>query len=60
MMQERNYRIGHFFLGVVVLTWGANFGIVKSAYDTIKSLAEFSSSWVSTTPLKTERNSFSP
>ena len=38
MMQERNYRIGHFFLGVVVLTWGANFGIVKSAYDTIPPL----------------------
>jgi len=37
-MQERNYRIGHFFLGVVVLTWGANFGIVKSAYDTIPPL----------------------
>ena len=38
MMQERNYRIGHFFLGIVVLTWGANFGIVKSAYDTIPPL----------------------
>ncbi|MGA2316078.1 MAG: DMT family transporter [Thermodesulfobacteriota bacterium] len=38
MMQERNYRTGHFFLGIVVLTWGANFGIVKSAYDTIPPL----------------------
>jgi drug/metabolite transporter (DMT)-like permease len=38
MMQERNYRIGHFSLGIVVLTWGANFGIVKSAYDTIPPL----------------------
>jgi len=33
MVQERNHKAGHFFLGVVVLTWGANFGIVKSAYD---------------------------
>ena len=30
---ERNYRIGQLFLGVVVLVWGANFGIVKSAYQ---------------------------
>ncbi len=33
MVQERNDKAGHFFLGIVVLTWGANFGIVKSAYD---------------------------
>ena len=24
--------MGHFFLGIVVLTWGINFGIVKSAF----------------------------
>jgi len=30
--------MGHFFLVVVVLTWGANFGIVKSAFDTIPPL----------------------
>ncbi len=33
MVQERNHKAGHFLLGIVVLTWGANFGIVKSAYD---------------------------
>lgn len=38
MVQERNYRIGHFLLVVVVLTWGANFGIVKSAFDTVPPL----------------------
>jgi drug/metabolite transporter (DMT)-like permease len=38
MVQERNHRIGHFLLGIVVLTWGANFGIVKSAYDTLPPL----------------------
>jgi drug/metabolite transporter (DMT)-like permease len=38
MVQERDYRIGHFLLVIVVLTWGANFGIVKSAYDTIPPL----------------------
>jgi drug/metabolite transporter (DMT)-like permease len=37
-MQERNSRLGHFLLGIVVLTWGANFGIVKSAFDTIPPL----------------------
>lgn len=31
-MQEGNYRIGYLLLGVVVLAWGANFRIVKSAY----------------------------
>ena len=30
--------MGHFLLGVVVLTWGANFGIVKSAFETIPPL----------------------
>jgi drug/metabolite transporter (DMT)-like permease len=30
--------MGHFFLVIVVLTWGANFGIVKSAYDTVPPL----------------------
>jgi len=38
MVQERNHKAGHFFLGIVVLTWGANFGIVKSAFDTIPPL----------------------
>jgi drug/metabolite transporter (DMT)-like permease len=38
MRQERNYQIGHFFLGIVVLTWGANFGIVKSAYSYLPPL----------------------
>ena len=37
-MQERNQNIGHVILGIVVLTWGANFGIVKSAYDTLPPL----------------------
>src|SRR5512144_1255595 len=32
-MVQRNYRVGHLLLVVVVLTWGANFGIVKSAFD---------------------------
>ena len=32
-MQKGNDQIGHFFLGVVVLTWGINFGVVKSAYQ---------------------------
>jgi drug/metabolite transporter (DMT)-like permease len=38
MMKERNPKVGHFLLVIVVLTWGANFGIVKSAYDTIPPL----------------------
>jgi len=33
MVHERDYRIGHVLLVIVVLTWGANFGIVKSAFD---------------------------
>jgi len=37
-MQAGDRRIGHFLLAVVVLTWGANFGIVKSAFDTIPPL----------------------
>ncbi len=37
-MKERNPKVGHFLLVMVVLTWGANFGIVKSAYDTIPPL----------------------
>jgi drug/metabolite transporter (DMT)-like permease len=37
-MQDGDRRIGHFLLAVVVLTWGANFGIVKSAFDTIPPL----------------------
>jgi len=35
---EKNQQWGHFLLVVVVLTWGANFGIVKSAFDTIPPL----------------------
>ncbi|MGZ3514269.1 MAG: DMT family transporter [Thermodesulfobacteriota bacterium] len=38
MVQERDYRIGHLLLVIVVLTWGANFGIVKSAYDYVPPL----------------------
>ena len=30
--------MGHFLLRIVVLTWGANFGIVKSAFETIPPL----------------------
>jgi len=37
-MRAEDHRIGHFFLVVVVLTWGANFGIVKSAFETIPPL----------------------
>ena len=33
MVQKRDYKTGHLLLVVVVLTWGANFGIVKSAFD---------------------------
>jgi drug/metabolite transporter (DMT)-like permease len=32
-MQKDRVQTGHFFLGIVVLTWGINFGIVKSAYQ---------------------------
>jgi len=38
LTEEKNQKVGHFFLGIVVLTWGANFGIVKSAFDTIPPL----------------------
>ncbi len=38
MTEQRNPRIGHLLLVIVVLTWGANFGIVKSAYDYIPPL----------------------
>lgn len=31
-MSERNQKIGHLLLVIVVLTWGANYGIVKSAF----------------------------
>ena len=37
-MQERNPKIGHLFLVIVVLTWGANFGIVKSAFNYLHPL----------------------
>jgi drug/metabolite transporter (DMT)-like permease len=32
-MKEGNHRIGYLLLGFVVLAWGANFGIIKSAYE---------------------------
>jgi drug/metabolite transporter (DMT)-like permease len=32
-MKKTNDQFGHFFLGIVILTWGINFGIVKSAYQ---------------------------
>jgi drug/metabolite transporter (DMT)-like permease len=35
---EKNQQWGHFLLVIVVLTWGANFGIVKSAFETIPPL----------------------
>ncbi len=38
MQGEHNPRVGHFLLLIVVLTWGANFGIVKSAYVYIPPL----------------------
>ena len=38
MVHERDYRIGHVLLVIVVLTWGANFGIVKSAFDYLPPL----------------------
>ncbi len=31
-MPEKNQRLGHLLLLIVVLTWGANYGIVKSAF----------------------------
>jgi drug/metabolite transporter (DMT)-like permease len=37
-MQGRNPQIGHLFLVIVVMTWGANFGIVKSAFDYVPPL----------------------
>jgi len=32
-MQNGKHQVGHLFLGIVILTWGINFGIVKSAYQ---------------------------
>jgi drug/metabolite transporter (DMT)-like permease len=32
-MPEKNQQIGHLLLVIVVLTWGANYGIVKSAFE---------------------------
>ena len=34
-MQNGKRQVGHFFIGIVVLTWGINFGLVKSAYQDI-------------------------
>jgi drug/metabolite transporter (DMT)-like permease len=32
-MPERSKKIGHLLLVIVVLTWGANYGIIKSAFE---------------------------
>lgn len=32
-MPEKRKEVGHLFLTIVVLTWGANYGIVKSAFQ---------------------------
>jgi drug/metabolite transporter (DMT)-like permease len=32
-MPEKNQRIGHLLLAIVVLTWGANYGIIKLAFQ---------------------------
>ena len=37
-MKERSQRIGHILLAVAVLTWGANFGIVKAAFQDMPPL----------------------
>jgi drug/metabolite transporter (DMT)-like permease len=34
-MEKDHHRVGHFLMGVVVLTWGINFGLAKSAYQDI-------------------------
>jgi drug/metabolite transporter (DMT)-like permease len=34
-MEKDNDRVGHILMGVVVLTWGINFGVAKSAYQDI-------------------------
>jgi len=34
-MEKGKEQVGHFFIGIVVLTWGINFGLVKSAYQDI-------------------------
>jgi drug/metabolite transporter (DMT)-like permease len=38
LAEGKNQHLGHFLLWIVVLTWGANFGIVKSAFETIPPL----------------------
>ncbi len=37
-MEKKKDQVGHFFLGIVVLTWGINFGIVKSAYQDLSPI----------------------
>jgi drug/metabolite transporter (DMT)-like permease len=37
-MQKDQDQIGHLFLGIVILTWGVNFGIVKSAYQDLSPI----------------------
>jgi drug/metabolite transporter (DMT)-like permease len=37
-MQNGKHQIGHLFLGIVVLTWGINFGIVKSAFQELSPI----------------------
>jgi drug/metabolite transporter (DMT)-like permease len=34
-MEKDHHQIGHFLMAVVVLTWGINFGLAKSAYQEI-------------------------
>jgi drug/metabolite transporter (DMT)-like permease len=34
-MEKDKGRVGHFLMGVVVLTWGINFGVAKSAFQDI-------------------------
>jgi drug/metabolite transporter (DMT)-like permease len=38
VMEKGKDQVGHFFLGIVVLTWGINFGIVKSAYQDLSPI----------------------
>jgi len=37
-MPEKNQQIGHLLLTIVVLTWGANYGIVKSAFQDLSPI----------------------
>lgn len=37
-MEKGKDQVGHLFLGIVVLTWGINFGVVKSAYQDLSPI----------------------